>query len=254
MSARRMRRIVLRLVFGGVGAVLVVSALAAAHSALAQNAQPLQPQVSVSSSATGAPQTLFATGVADLAVAQPPAVSAALSVSVSERSLGLDRDATVRAAIEKVAAVRAALEKTGVPSAGIVISNAGVTPIYGAGGPGIAPPLQGYSVTESLQVFGLSPDKFDAAIQTALTAGATNASRSGGGFAHSPQPDPSAISRAVQQAGEQARVMAQAGAQALGLTLGSIRSVQVQVPPPFTAPGAVPLRVSVTVGYDIRQP
>jgi uncharacterized protein YggE len=250
-----MRRIVLRFVFGGLGAVMVVFALVGAHGALAQTAQGLLPQVSVSPSATGLPQTLFATGVADLAIAQVVQPPAALLVSVSERSTALDRDAAVRVSIEKVAAVRAALEKAGVPSGNIVISNASVNPIFGGAGPGSSPILQGYSVTESLQVLGLSPDKVDAVIQAALAAGAANANRNVGGPARSPQFDASAINQAVKQAANQAKTMAQAGAEGLGVTLGSIRNVQVQLPSfPVAAPGFMQYRVSVTVTYDIRQP
>jgi uncharacterized protein YggE len=258
MSSRRMRRIVLRLVFGGLGAVMVVFAPVGAHGAPAQTAQVLLPQVSVSSSAAGLPQTLFATGVADLPIAQvvqPPAAPTALLVSVSERSTALDRDAAVRVSIEKVAAVRAALEKAGVPSGNMVISNASVNPIFGGAGPGSPPTLQGYSVTESLQVLGLSPDKVDAVIQTALAAGAANANRNVGGPARSPQFDASAINQAVKQAAIQAKTMAQAGAEGLGVTLGSIRNVQVPLPSlSVAAPGFVQYRVSVTVTYDIRQP
>jgi uncharacterized protein YggE len=258
MRLRSIRRIVLRLVLCGLGAVMVMFALPGAHGAYgapAQNAQPLLPQVSVSSSATGAPQTLFATGVVDLPVAQPPSPPPLLSLSVSERFAGTDRDAATRAVAEKVAAVRVALGKIGVPPANIEISNATVFPVYGNSLPTRAPSPEGYTVSENLQVFGVGPDKVDAAIQAALAAGAANANRSSGTPARPPQLDTSAINQAVKQAANQAKTMAQAGAEGLGVTLGSIRNVQVQPPSfPAAAPGSVQLRVSVTVTYDIRQP
>ncbi len=249
------RRIVLRLVFGGVGAVMVVFALTGAHGAPAQTAQALVPQVSVSSSATGLPQTLFATGVADLPVAQSPSPPTFLSMSVSERLVGTDREAAIRAVAEKVAAVRLALGKIGVPPANIEISNATVFPVYSNPLPSRAPSPEAYNVSENLQVFGVAPDKVDAVIQAALAAGAANANRTLGGPARPPQLDASAINQAVKQAANQAKTMAQAGAEGLGVTLGSIRNVQVQLPSfPVAAPGSVQFRVSVTVTYDIRQP
>ncbi len=255
MRSRWIRRIVLRLVFGGVGAVTVVFALSGAHGAPAQTAQVLLPQVSVSSSATGSPQTLFATGVADLPVTQSPSPPTLLSLSVLERFAGTDRDAAIRAVAEKVAAVRLALGKIGVPPANIEISNATVFPVYGNSLPSRAPSPEAYNVSENLQVFGVGPDKVDAAIQAALAAGATNANRSSGAPARPPQLDTSAINQAVKQAANQAKTMAQAGAEGLGVTLGGIRNVQVQLPSfPVAAPGFVQFRVSVTVTYDIRQP
>ena len=205
----------------------------------------------MSASATGSPQTLFATGVADLPVAQSPGPAAFLSLSVSERFVGTDRDAAIRAVTEKVAAVRLALGKIGVPPANVEISNATVLPVYSNSLPSGAPSLEAYNVSENLQVFGVGPDKVDAAIQAALAAGATNANRSLGAPARPPQLDASAINQAVKQAANRAKTMAQAGAEGLGVTLGSIRNVRVQLPP---APGFVQFRVSVTVTYDIRQP
>ena len=244
-----------RLVLAGSAGALLVSMLAAADAATAERAQ-----VGVSFSATGQAQTLSVTGVADLPLAQPPAPSTVLSMGIFERSAGLDRDAAVRAVAQKVAAVRAALERIGVPSANIVISNATVIPVYtnplpGATPPplpGSAPPLDAYTVSETLQVLGLSPDKVDAAIQTAVGAGATNVNRSSGVPARPPQPDASAISQAIKQAADQARAMAQAGAQSFGITLGIIRNVHVQMPS-FTpvGPGIGLWRVSVTIIYNI---
>jgi len=255
MHSRWICRIVLRLVLCGLGAVMVVSALVAAYGAPAQTAQVLLPQVSVSSSATGSPQTLFATGVADLPVPQSPSSLAFLSLNVSERFAGTDRDAAIRSVAEKVAAVRVALGKIGVPPTNIEISNATVLPVYGNSLPSRAPSPEAYNISENLQVSGVGPDKVEAAIEAALAAGATNANRSSGAPARPPQLDTSAITQAVKQAAHQAKTMAQAGAEGLGVTLGSIRNVQVQLPSfAVAAPGSVQLRVSVTVTYDIRQP
>jgi len=188
-------------------------------------------------------------------VTQSPSPPTLLSLSVSERFAGTDRDAAIRAVAEKVAAVRLALGKIGVPPANIEISNATVFPVYGNSLPSRVPSPEAYNVSENLQVYGVGPDKVDAAIQAALGAGAANANRSSGAPARPPLLDASAINQAVKQAANQAKTMAQAGAEGLGVTLGGIRNVQVQLPSfPVAAPGVVQFRVSVTVTYDIRQP
>jgi len=244
-----------RFVLAGSAGALSILMLTGAAAAPVERAQ-----VGVSFSATGQAQTLSSTGVADLPIAQPPAPSTVLSMGIFERSAGLDRDAAVRNVAQKVAAVRAALERIGVPSANIEISNATVIPVYTNPLPGgtppplssSAPPIEAYTVSETLQVLGLSPDKVDAAIQTALGAGATNVNRPSRAPVRPPQPDASAISQAVKQAADQARAMAQAGAQSFGITLGSIRNVQVQMPSFGPVGPSIGLwRVSVTIIYNI---
>lgn len=246
MRSRSMRRIIL----AGAAALLSASMLTGAQAAPVERAQ-----VGVSFSTAGVAQTLSATGVAELPIVRSPGPPTFLSMSVSQRSAGLDRETAVRMVIEKVAAVRSALEKMGVPPGNIVIANATVFPVYGNPLPSNAVSPQEYTVSENLRVFGVGTDKVDAAIQAALVAGATNAEQSLGAPARPAQPDTSAINQAVKQAADQAKTMAQAGAQGLGVTLGSIRNVQVQLPSfPVAAPGVAQGRVSVTVTYDIRQP
>ncbi len=176
-----------------------------------------------------------------------------------ERSAALDSEPAVRQVLAKAAVVRPALERAGVAPSNIQVSSARVTPVYSNPTPASVQPsqsLQGYNVSEDLRVVGLSPDKIDRVAEAAFAAGATSVNRAPVGFRPSPAPpDNAVLSAAVKQAAEEARAMAQAGAQAFGVTLGSIRNVNVQLPTfPIAGPTIGPLRVSVTVTYDIRQP
>lgn len=91
-------------------------------------------------------------------------------------------------------------------------------------------------------------------MQAVIAAGASSVNTFFKGGLEATPPSADALAAAVAQATEQAKVLVQAAAKSAGLTLGNIRSIDVQAPSPwYSGPNLPSWRVQVVVTYDVAQ-
>lgn len=225
----------------GVG---IAAALTLGFPQVARLATDAQAQTIPRPSVVRQDQTLTATAAWDWLASIPVGSASVLVIDIYEHGADNDPKPTVRIANAKAVAIQAALEKVGVPTSNIRFSSARVSS-YGT-------PGQGVLVSESLETDVPDPEKRAAAFRAAMEAGAKSVRTEFRGGPSAAQIDTVRMTQAVKQATEQAKSAAQAAAQTAGLTLGGIRSIDVQSPQVSSLQGVTMWRVYVTVVYAIR--
>lgn len=183
------------------------------------------------------------------------------------------RNNTVTAAVDTnskaMAAVIAALKAAGIAENDIQTARFSIQPIYAqpasfsSPGPGAAPKLAGYSVSNHVNVTIRDTDKIGDLIDRAVTAGANDV----GNISFSVADESKVLDQARAAAIADARRKAEVYAKAAGLRLGSVQWItedtvsrpplpmmsRAAVAPVPIASGEDTLRVRVTVGFEIAR-
>jgi uncharacterized protein YggE len=204
--------------------------------------------------------TVSAIGVGYVPVStQPPQAQAlTLNLAVHERITAADTRSALQALRAKLGALTVALGRVGIPASAVHIGNLFVAPVYSlapgsSGSGGGSQSIQGYMITENVQVDISGTEQLADGIQVGLEAGATSMNASTRGVAQAAAtPDSAIVDPAVAQATVDAKALAQAVAQSAGIRLGSVHTVAVASPLLiFVAPGVSAWRVQVTFSYAI---